>query len=398
MVTVRANSAASSQHRGRDGWFDTLRVVALLRVMIYHTFWWGWLSVLFPSIGVMFALAGTLMAVSLDRSRNGHRKVIGRRLRRMLPPLWVMGAVLVPVMIWRGWDGSTPPRWYTLLPWAFPITNLPDSAWGFHWVTPLWYLRTYMWFVLLSPAILWMLRRWGWRGLIIPMMGLFLITSSLDPAAGRLTRLIPSLGVYGACWMLGMAHHDGRIRTLPWRWVAPVGVVLLAAGLGWGLTHPDPDSGLDLNKIPLAQALYSAGAVLLLFRAHPDFSWLGRHEFVARFVEAVNARAVTIYLWHGAAVVVANVLVGSWWVAKGLEALSVTGQLQHSVLALLRIAVLLLSVAVAVIAFGWVEDVAARRRPRIWPWPRSAAGGPYLTEADAGTLDAVGAAAATSVR
>jgi peptidoglycan/LPS O-acetylase OafA/YrhL len=317
-MTVRASSATTSQQQGRDGWFDTLRVVALLRVMIYHMFWWGWLSVAFPSMGVMFALAGTLMAVSLDRSRGGHRKVVGRRMRRLLPPLWAMGAVLVPMMIWHGWDGSTPPRWYTALFLALPITNLPDSTWGFHWVGQLWYLRTYLWFVLLSPALLWMLRRWGWRGLFILMTGLFLITASLDPA-GKPTRLILALSVYGACWMLGLAHHDGRIRTLPWRWVAPVGVLLLAAGLGWGLTHPAPDSGLDLNKIPLAQALYSAGAVLLLFRAHPDFSWLGRHELVAKFVGAVNRRAVTIYLWHGAAVLAANVLVDSWWVAKALS-------------------------------------------------------------------------------
>jgi peptidoglycan/LPS O-acetylase OafA/YrhL len=55
--------------------------------MIYHLFWWGWLSVAFPSMGVMFALAGTLMAASLDRSRGGRWGVIGRRLRRLLPPL-----------------------------------------------------------------------------------------------------------------------------------------------------------------------------------------------------------------------------------------------------------------------------------------------------------------------
>jgi peptidoglycan/LPS O-acetylase OafA/YrhL len=396
-MTVRANSPVTSEQQGRDGWFDTLRVVALLRVMIYHMFWWGWLSVAFPSMGVMFALAGTLMAVSLDRSRGGHRRVVGRRLRRLLPPLWVMGAVLVPLMVLRGWPGSTPPPWHTLLPWALPIINLPDSAWGIHWVTPLWYLRTYMWFVLLSPALLWTLRRWGWRGLAIPMAGLVLITVSLDPA-GRPTNLIPSLGIYGACWMLGMAHHDGRIRTLPWRWVAPVGVMLMAAGLGWGLTHPAPDSGLDLNRIPLAQALYSTGTVLLLFRAHPDFSWLGRHELVARFVGAVNARAVTVYLWHGAAIVVASVLVGSGWVSKELEDLSVTGELQRFVLCFLRVVVLLLSVAVAVIAFGWVEDVAARRRPRIWPWPRDAAGGPGSTEAGAGAVDAVEMATAASER
>ena len=50
---------------GRDRYLDLLRSIALVRVVVYHLFGWAWLTVLFPSMGVMFALAGSLMARSL---------------------------------------------------------------------------------------------------------------------------------------------------------------------------------------------------------------------------------------------------------------------------------------------------------------------------------------------
>ena len=51
--------------------------------MLYHLFGWAWLPLVFPSMGVMFALAGSLMARSLKRPAWS---VIRGRLRRLLPP------------------------------------------------------------------------------------------------------------------------------------------------------------------------------------------------------------------------------------------------------------------------------------------------------------------------
>ncbi|GDY83909.1 hypothetical protein SAVCW2_31080 [Streptomyces avermitilis] len=51
--------------------------------MTYHTFGWAWAGLVFPSMGVMFALAGTLMAKSLERPAL---KVVKSRMRRLLPP------------------------------------------------------------------------------------------------------------------------------------------------------------------------------------------------------------------------------------------------------------------------------------------------------------------------
>ena len=85
----RAQADRRAAHRrpkpGRDRYLDLLRSIALVRVVVYHLFGWAWLTVLFPSMGVMFALAGSLMARSLDRPALG---VIRGRVRRLLPPMW----------------------------------------------------------------------------------------------------------------------------------------------------------------------------------------------------------------------------------------------------------------------------------------------------------------------
>jgi hypothetical protein len=67
----RQDSSAGAR---RDRYIDTLRAGALLRVILYHTFGFAWLPFLFPSMGIMFALAGGLVAASLDR----HNTIRGR--------------------------------------------------------------------------------------------------------------------------------------------------------------------------------------------------------------------------------------------------------------------------------------------------------------------------------
>lgn len=52
-------AATAPKAGGRDRYLDLLRAVALVRVVVYHLFGWAWLTILFPSMGVMFALAGS---------------------------------------------------------------------------------------------------------------------------------------------------------------------------------------------------------------------------------------------------------------------------------------------------------------------------------------------------
>src|SRR5918997_1737597 len=90
----------------RDRYFDTLRALAMIRVVVFHAFPVGALELIFPSMGVMFALGGSLMVKSIDKSASG---AVRNRIRRLLPALWVMGLILVPIMLRTGWPDR--PTW-----------------------------------------------------------------------------------------------------------------------------------------------------------------------------------------------------------------------------------------------------------------------------------------------
>src|SRR5690349_16821336 len=98
--------APAPKKPGRDRYLDLLRSIALVRVVVYHLFGWAWLTVLFPSMGVMFALAGSLMARSLKRPALG---VIRSRVRRLLPPMWAFAAVVLTMMFVNGWNPAEDP-------------------------------------------------------------------------------------------------------------------------------------------------------------------------------------------------------------------------------------------------------------------------------------------------
>ncbi|WP_410644318.1 hypothetical protein [Amycolatopsis sp. lyj-346] len=134
------------------------------------------------------------------------------------------------------------------------------------------------------------------------------------------------------------------------------GLCAAAVGLGawWTAGHPLPDGTFDLNEIPLGQALISAAAILVFLRVSPELAWLDRTPVLGRLVTLLNARAVTIYLWHNVAIDL-SYPVDAWlgWSSQPVQ--------------LATSAVL---TAVAVLAFGWVEDLAARRPPQLLPGAR----------------------------
>ena len=169
---------------GRDQYVDGLRAFALVRVVTYHTFGWIWLPVLFPSMAVMFALAGSLVAASLARTPGGHWRMLRKRVRRLLPPLWLFGAVLVALMIRQGWDVTRSEGGrldaHTALAWLVPLEQPGGSAWGQSFVLPLWYIRTYLWLLLLSPSMYWLFRRYPRLVLATPLalLGVLELVSS----------------------------------------------------------------------------------------------------------------------------------------------------------------------------------------------------------------------------
>src|SRR4051794_21392243 len=174
--------------RTRNQYLDLLRAVATVRVVVYHSSGWAALTIVFPAMSVMFALAGSLMAASLHRSGPW---AVERRLRRLLPALWVLVGVAVPVMLIGGlvWD------WKGLL-WAFPLEAPPATGFWLEGLAAMWYLRDFLWFVLLSPLILPAFRRFPLSTLSLPYAGLAVITfAGLTPPA-----VVRDLCLYGSAW------------------------------------------------------------------------------------------------------------------------------------------------------------------------------------------------------
>ncbi|WP_435133175.1 acyltransferase family protein [Actinacidiphila sp. bgisy144] len=382
-----ADTAPVSRPRGgRDRYLDLLRALALVRVVVYHNFGWTWLPLVFPSMGVMFALAGSLMARSLKRPAWS---VIRSRTRRLLPPMWMFGAVVLTAMVLDGWGPHTDghPRWWwgELAFWVLPLSTPPyaDSVHGFaghlphSWaeqvVVPLWYLRAYLWYVLFSPLMLKAVRRLPWVTLLVPLAGSAFLNSGLVDQSGRIMETATDFTTFGACWLLGMAHQEGLLRKIPQYVVPSIAPLVLVAGF-WLLQRAPVDNprvGPDLEAVPLAQAVWSFGCVMLLLHLSPSWEhWPRPLERFNGVITLLNSRAVSVYLWHCVALVMTEPIIDQLW--NDPYAYAHLRWLLTSQWLPLLVAIPL--IVLALLLFGWVEDAAAKRRPRLFPYPRRVKG------------------------
>ncbi|MGY0067655.1 acyltransferase family protein [Streptomyces sp. QTS137] len=374
---------------GRDRYLDLLRSLALVRVIVYHLFGWAWLTVLFPSMGVMFALAGSLMARSLKRPAGS---VIRSRVRRLLPPMWAFAVVVLAMMFANGWNPAKDDGSWGLIglfnyivpigappyPWELGSpSGLLDDTWAVQAAGPLWYLRAYLWFVLASPLLLWAFRRAPWPTLLAPLGLTAVVGTGLVTIPGETGNAVTDFAVYGSCWVLGFAHHEGMLQRIPRYVSVSCASLVMAFGLWWASNHLGPD-GWDLNDIPLAQATWSFGFVVILLQYSPSWRELpGRLAQWDKLVTLSNNRAVTIYLWHNmlimATVPIIDLLYRLPFLQSERGADAIT-----STYTLWMFALIWPLIGLTVLAVGWVEDLAAKRRPRLWPngAKRSAGKGP----------------------
>ncbi|PTM91083.1 MULTISPECIES: acyltransferase [unclassified Streptomyces] len=376
-----ASPSPAPKKPGRDRYLDLLRSIALVRVVVYHLFGWAWLSVLFPSMGVMFALAGSLMARSLNRPTMS---VIRGRVRRLLPPLWAFSAVVLAMMFAQGWNPAKDPdnggTWgiVELFDYIVPIGAPPypwhlghaggllDADWADQAAGPLWYLRAYLWFVVASPLLLWAFRRVPWATLLAPLGLTAIVGTGLVTIPGETGNAVTDFTVYGGCWVLGFAHHEGVLKRVP-RYVAvSCSVFVMAFGLWWASGHLGPD-GWDLNDIPLAQATWSFGFVVILLQYSPSWQELpGRLAKWDKLVTLANNRAVTIYLWHNLLIMATVPIIDQAYNLPFMESDRAASTLDSTYMLWMFVLVWPL-IALAILAFGWIEDIAAKRSPRLWP-------------------------------
>ncbi len=229
-VPVIEASAPAAPKR-RDSFLDTVRAVALIRVIIWHTLALTVVSWIVASMPAMFFVAGSLLARGLDRQPL--KQLYTTRLKRLLIPFWSFAAVVLTVLVVVHHLDPTAANGFSpksLLPWIFPIVDPHGNAWEAGWAsTPLWYLRCYLWLLLLSPLLRKAHRRWGLKILVVPIVLVFVLDYYIrhpesDSAVFHAVRYyLADVTTFSIFWILGFSHSDGAIAGLDRRhaWNGP---------------------------------------------------------------------------------------------------------------------------------------------------------------------------------
>ncbi len=342
----------------RNGFLDTLRAVALVRVVLWHTLAFTALSWLVAAMPAMFFVGGSLLARSMHRHR--WTDLLRTRLRRLLLPFWVYAAVVVTVLVLVGQvigraDTAFGP--WQLLTWLIPVVDPQGPAWEQGWATaPLWYLRCYLWLLLLSPLLRAVHRRWGFRSLLAPLAGVVVVDvltrhPGVAPAGFDAVRFyLGDLACFAFFWMLGFSHADGvldgwtRRTRLAWAALGGVGAVGYVAWTG-------PSDLVVNNHYPLL-VLVGVGWLGLFLAAERWIAGLVGRRGTGPVVYWLGRRSLTVYLWHPVAIV--GAFAARQWLAPDAP------------VAVVLPLVLLLTTALTVL-FGRIEDHAARRPAQWWP-------------------------------
>ena len=347
----------------RDLGLDLLRGAALLRVVIWHAT--GAAAVtLVAAIPVMFFVSGELFAGSAER--RGEWVTVRDRLRRIGPPLWLFTLVAWAAMFLASVATGAGLAWSRVIWWVVPLTDPVGSSWEGGWLaTPLWYLRTLLWVLLLAPFLLRALRR---SAALVVGLGVAAVLALewahsralWQPAfAPNALWQLGDVALYGVFFAAGMVAHTRPPTTHPFRLVAAAAALGLAAAVVWAV-HPPLDG--VVNNSHVLHLLVGGLWLSLAVAARRPLARLAAAPTVRPTVAVLGQRSLTIYLWHTTAIVAALWLLGR----AGLDVAG-AGAFTYA-------AVVVMGTAAAIAGTGWLEDLAARRRPRLWPQPGRSGG------------------------
>ena len=265
----------------RDAALDGLRALAILRVITWHASGWSWTTWIISSVPAMFVVTGALLARSLQKGSAFH--VLWKRFKRLLVPLWCYSIVVYALSLY--FQVRTSAVWTFFLPFNQP-TSLIASQW---FTSAMWYLRAYVWVLVLAPFIYALTRRWK---SLIPAVGIVAVvafgiwntdTSGFSWAVGDIL-------LYSTCTAAGMAwlvHGRPSARTLHYAAIA-----FLAAACGW-LLYRQPLDGVVNNDHVLHLLVGGFWTALLLHfpKTLSSFSTTAVSRFLNRY-------PLSIYLWH----------------------------------------------------------------------------------------------------
>ncbi len=306
-------------------------------MVLYHATG-SWHTTAFTAMPLMFFIAGSLFARSVDG--RPARAVIGSRFRRILYPYWLYVAAMIVLWAALGVLGEVEPlQW---IAFAMPVLSLggpvgpgEGTTLELTWIA-LWYLQMHL---ILSLAGGWMRRMQLTHGrrYWIVLVG---VTVLLAPVG------VGGLTFWALCWSLGYLQQDGSLGDWMRRNWRTVTVLTGPPGFALFFAFHESNIGIAGGGGLLLGVFWLTLALGLRDRLEP---LLEGHRWRA-FLHWSSARSLTIYLWH-MPIIYGLVELAMPTPALGLGRFVVT-------------CALLVPVCMVV---GWAEDISARRPPTLWP-------------------------------
>ena len=268
----------------RDIALDGLRALAILRVITWHASGWSFTTWIISSVPAMFVVTGALLARSLQK--ESAFQVLWKRFKRLLAPLWCYSIVVYALSLY--FQVRTSAVWTFFLPFNQP-TSLIASQW---FTSAMWYLRAYVWVLVLAPFIYALTRRWK---SLIPTVGIVAVVAFgiWNTDTTGFSWAVGDILLYSTCTAAGMAwlvHGRPSARALHYAAIA-----FLAATCGW-LLYRQPLDGVVNNDHVLH--LFVGGFWTALLLHFPNTLSSFSMSAVSRFL---NKYPLSVYLWHSMA-------------------------------------------------------------------------------------------------
>ena len=324
-VLARRIDAATPPHRDRA--VDALRALAIAGVIGGHWLvtalvtgsshhgtvlhddsplasmpWLTPLSWIFQTLAVFFLVGGYSAARSY---RGGYLAWLRKRMVRLARPIAALAAVWVPVTVGLVLAGVPAATVHTIV---------------FLVISPLWFLGVYAVLTALTPAAMWLVRRFGAWAAAFPAA----VVAVVD-----LVRFgLPGVGQHGPAWvgwvnvaagwlvpyLLGIAWAQGlltqgslRGRRVPALMLAG-GAAATAALIAWA-AYPASMVGVNgahisnLNPPTLAAVTFGIAQCGLALLLRDRLARLMRRPLAWGAIAMVNLSAMTLFLWHQTAFV-----------------------------------------------------------------------------------------------